>query len=116
MSSSVLEIVELENGEIVLRYVNNSADDAAGGNVAVESKAGDVVTTEPLVNIRFSEEALAFIEHSSLDVAKVMIQAGIQAAAHMEVLAGDEIDLIADHDDAEPVVVDIDSLSSHTLH
>lgn len=77
MSSSFLEIVELPNGEIVLQ------------------RAGE--EGEPLVNIRFSEESLAYITDSYLDIAKVMIQAGIQAVAHLneeslrEDLAEDEL-------------------------
>lgn len=91
MSSSVLEIVELENGEIVLRY--------AGG--------------EPLVNIRFSEEALSYIDNSSLDVAKVMIQAGIQAAAHMDVVADD---MVGGGEDTEKVITEADVMAKQTLH
>ena len=65
MSSSFLEIVALPNGEIVLQR----ADDEDG---------------EPLVNIRFSDVSKTYVgEESCLDVAKVMIQAGIQAAAHI---------------------------------
>ncbi len=38
---------------------------------------------EPLVNIRFSEESRVYLNDAQLDIAKVMIQAGIQAAAHL---------------------------------
>jgi len=61
--SAFLEIVQLASGEIVLR---NS--DGEG---------------EPLVNIRFSEAAKEYIGKSDVDIAKIMIQAGIQAAAHI---------------------------------
>lgn len=61
MTTSVLEIVDLGDGEVVLQR----ADD--GG--------------EPLLTIRFSDEARMYILDQGLDVAKVMIQAGIQAAA-----------------------------------
>jgi|OM-RGC.v1.033108580 hypothetical protein len=61
--SAFLEIVQLDSGEIVLR---NS--DGEG---------------EPLVNIRFSAAAKDYIGKSEVDIAKVMIQAGIQAAAHI---------------------------------
>lgn len=61
MSASLLEIVDRGNGEIVLQR----ADDAA----------------EPLVTIRFSEEARIYMMDNGIEVAKAMIQAGIQAAA-----------------------------------
>ncbi len=61
MSTSFLEIVELEDGEIVLQ---RSDEDA-----------------EPLVQIRFSEESRLYMMDNGLEVAKAMIQAGIQAAA-----------------------------------
>jgi hypothetical protein len=60
--SSYLEIVELADGEIVLQQ-------------------SDKEDAEPLVVIRFSEESRAFMTNACLDVAKVMIQAGIQAAS-----------------------------------
>ncbi|GAB5414067.1 MAG: hypothetical protein Cons2KO_16700 [Congregibacter sp.] len=61
VSTSVLEIVDLGDGEIVLQRAED------GG--------------EPLLTIRFSDEARMYILDQGLDVAKVMIQAGIQAAA-----------------------------------
>ncbi len=64
MSSSFLEIVELSDGEIVLQQ----ADDSDG---------------EPLVTIRFSDESRAYMMDACIDVAKVMIQAGIQAAVQI---------------------------------
>ena len=63
MSASLLEIVDLGDGEIVLER----ADD----------------DSEPLVVIRFSEESRVYMMDNSLEVAKAMIQAGIQAAAEM---------------------------------
>ena len=61
MSASLLEIVDLGDGEIVLQR----ADD----------------DSEPLVTIRFSDESRVYIMDNGLEVAKAMIQAGIQAAA-----------------------------------
>ena len=63
MSASLLEIVDLGDGEIVLQR----ADD----------------DSEPLVVIRFSEESRVYMMDNSLEVAKAKIQAGIQAAAEM---------------------------------
>ena len=61
MAASLLELVDRGEGEIVLRR----ADDDA----------------EPLVTINFSEEAMIYMMDNSLEVAKAMIQAGIQAVA-----------------------------------
>jgi len=58
---SVLEIVELENGDVVLQQVN-----AAG---------------KPLLNIRFSDESKTYLDtcgNLKMLVAKAMIQAGVQ--------------------------------------
>lgn len=63
MSASLLEIVDLGDGEIVLQR----ADD----------------DSEPLVVIRFSEESRLYLMDNGLEVAKAMIQAGIQAASSM---------------------------------
>lgn len=68
MSSAYLEIVKLNSGDIALRR----SDDEG----------------EALVTITFSEESKAMINDATMDVAKVMIQAGIHAAA---TIAGVEI-------------------------
>ncbi|HCG95258.1 MAG TPA: hypothetical protein DEX20_06520 [Halieaceae bacterium] len=72
MSTSLLEIVDLGDGEVVLQR----ADD----------------DSEPLVSIQFSEEASAYLMENNLEVAKVMIQAGIQAAAKMAEMSGLEME------------------------
>jgi len=59
--TSFLEIVELADGEVVLQR----ADDES----------------EPLVRIRFSDESRLYMMDNGLEVAKAMIQAGVQAAA-----------------------------------
>lgn len=61
MPASLLEIVDLGDGEIVLQR----ADD----------------DSEPLVTISFSDESRIYLMDNGLEVAKAMIQAGIQAAA-----------------------------------
>ncbi len=58
---SYLELVELPNGDIVLQ---RSEDDS-----------------EPLVVISFSEESRQFMTAPPLEVARAMIQAGIQVAS-----------------------------------
>ncbi|MEC7010025.1 MAG: hypothetical protein VX388_05205 [Pseudomonadota bacterium] len=72
MSTSLLEIVDLGDGEVVLQR----ADD----------------DSEPLVSIQFSEEASAYLMENNLEVAKVMIQAGIQAAAKMAEMSSIEME------------------------
>ena len=72
MTTSLLEIVDLGDGEVVLQR----ADDES----------------EPLVSIQFSEEASAYLMDHNLEVAKVMIQAGIQAAAKMAEMSNVEIE------------------------
>lgn len=61
MAASLLEIVDLGDGEIVLQR----ADDESS----------------PLVTIRFSQETREYLMGKGLDVARVMIQAGIEAVA-----------------------------------
>ena len=61
MAASLLEIVDRGDGVIVLQRAE-----------------GD---SEPLVTIRFSEDACHYLMDNGLEVAKAMIQAGIQAAA-----------------------------------
>jgi hypothetical protein len=63
VSTSVLEIVELDDGEVVLQRAEEDG--------------------EPLVTIRFSEESRVYLMGNGLEVAKAMIQAGIQAAAEL---------------------------------
>jgi hypothetical protein len=82
VSSSFLEIVELSDGEIVLQQ----ADDP---------------DSEPLVTIRFSDESRAYMMDACIDVAKVMIQAGIQAAVQIS----DQYD-VDDESQAETAVAD----------
>ena len=82
MTTSLLEIVDLGDGEVVLQR----ADDES----------------EPLVSIQFSEEASAYLLDHNLEVAKVMIQAGIQAAAKMAEMSGVEIETSDSTDPATP--------------
>jgi hypothetical protein len=81
MSTSLLEIVDLGDGEVVLQR----ADD----------------DSEPLVSIQFSEEASAYLMDNNLEVAKIMMQAGIQAAAKMAEMSGVEIESSEGADKAE---------------
>lgn len=96
MPTSLLEIVDLGNGEIVLRRAdegdergaNASDNPGANANANSDGKRGN----EPLVTIRFSEESRIYIMDQGLEVAKAMIQAGIQAAAAVAEQAGVEVE------------------------
>ncbi|SMF31189.1 hypothetical protein SAMN02745866_02047 [Alteromonadaceae bacterium Bs31] len=58
--SDLYEIAELDDGEIVLQRADEKG--------------------EPLVRIKFSEESLFFLNDAKYDVAKAMIEAGLDAA------------------------------------
>jgi hypothetical protein len=62
-TSSFLEIVELANGDIALQRSEEEG--------------------EPLVVIQFSEESRVYLMDATLEVARAMIQAGIQTAAKL---------------------------------
>ncbi|MGH1463132.1 MAG: hypothetical protein ACRBB6_13975 [Neptuniibacter sp.] len=61
-SEMVLEIVELEEGELAIRNPDSSA-------------------SEPMIKVNFSEEIKEKLNDQYLDVARVMLTAGIQMMA-----------------------------------
>ncbi len=63
MASSLYEIVELANGEVVLQRADEDG--------------------EPLVSIKFSADSLSFMQEGKFDVAKAMIEAGMEAASDL---------------------------------
>lgn len=63
MSASFLEIVELPSGEIVLRRSDEEG--------------------EPLLTMKFSEEAKLYLEGEHLQVAKAMFDAGMKEVAEL---------------------------------
>ncbi|MBB3168521.1 hypothetical protein [Simiduia aestuariiviva] len=63
MSSELYEIIELSSGEIALRRASEEG--------------------EPLVTIRFSEESMHFLQDAKYEVAKAMIEAGMEAAGEL---------------------------------
>jgi hypothetical protein len=63
VATTLLEIVDLGNGEVVLQRAEDR--------------------TTPLLRIQFSDESRAFIMDHCLEVARVMIQAGLQASARI---------------------------------
>ncbi len=66
MSSMLYEIIELEDGEIVLQRADDEDKDA-----------------QPLVTIRFSDESLTYIKDGKYAVAKAMIEAGIEMVGEL---------------------------------
>ncbi len=72
MSTSLLEIVDLGDGEVVLQRVEDDS--------------------EPLLSIQFSDEANAYLMGNNLEIARVMIQAGIEAAARLSEVNNLEVD------------------------
>ncbi|MDN3639565.1 hypothetical protein QWY82_12230 [Simiduia curdlanivorans] len=65
MSSDLYEIIELSTGEIALRRASEDG--------------------EPLVVIKFSEESMHFLKEGKYEVAKAMIEAGMEAAGELAV-------------------------------
>ena len=76
MPASLLEIVDRGDGEIVVQR----ADDES----------------EALLTIQFADEARAYMMDNGLEVARVMIQAGIQAAAAISESGNDELETAQD--------------------
>jgi hypothetical protein len=68
----LLEIVDLGDGEVVLQRVEDDS--------------------EPLLSIQFSDEANAYLMGNNLEIARVMIQAGIEAAARLSEVNNFEVD------------------------
>ena len=86
MSSSFYEILELSSGEIVLK------------------RSGDEHSRKPLVTLKFSEESKAFLGGGRFEVAKAMIEAGMEAASELAAEAQDDI------------AVDTTEVEHHLLH
>lgn len=91
--SSLYEIIELPNGEIALA---RAEDDNPDG--------------EPLVSIKFSEESVHFLGESRLEVARAMIEAGLDVLSELSEAAADvdtDIDGVLDE------LLDIDPQTIH---
>lgn len=71
MPEAMLEIVELDDGDVVLRRVDSTEG-----------------SSEPFVRIHFSEEAKGLINDQSAQLGRLMISMGLQAVAkaHAEAL------------------------------
>lgn len=70
MEETVLEIIELPNGEIALKRID---DDSS-----------------PLVKIRFSKESEVLLDNMKMLVARAMIEAGMDAYAELNAIALDD--------------------------
>ncbi|BBG30673.1 hypothetical protein [Zymobacter palmae] len=81
IDNAILEIVELPDGEVVLR--STDSDDEA-----------------PLVSIRFSEQALELLQRSRFDVAREMIDHAITRS-----MLWDGDDTLSEQDEEESVTV-----------
>ena len=79
MSSTLYEIVELDDGEIVLRRATDDSD--------------------PLVTISFSDEALYFLNDSKFLVAKAMIEAGLEVATDVDDQGHEGLDALDESDE-----------------
>lgn len=75
--ASFYEIIELENGDVALRRSEHPDE-------------------EPLVTIRFSAESNDYLGDARYEVAKVMIEAGLDFVAEMEDAA------VVEEDEEEP--------------
>lgn len=69
MSEKVVELVQLENGDIILR----DSDDS---------------NQEPLMKLSFSDDISQLLQGSKLDIARVMLEAGLER--HQELLLSKE--------------------------
>ncbi|MFL0809003.1 MAG: hypothetical protein K6L76_01180 [Agarilytica sp.] len=70
--STLFEIVELPNGEFALCRADENG--------------------EPLVSIRFSKESMYFLDEAKVDIAKAMIEAGLEAAGDIQVSDDDDLE------------------------
>jgi hypothetical protein len=86
MPSPFYEIVELPSGEIALK------------------RGGDENNSEPLVTLKFSEESIGFLGAARFDIAKIMIEAGIDAANELAEQSRDDI------------IVEEEDTKHHLLH
>ena len=82
MSTTLYEIVMLSDGDFALQRADEHED-----------------RDEPLIRIHFSEEARVMLQSAGMDVAKAMIDAGIDMVEQL----GDEE--LSDEDDGEPRVI-----------
>ncbi|WP_394179369.1 hypothetical protein [Marinomonas posidonica] len=79
MKESYLEIVELENGDIVLRPANDSGEEA-----------------EPLATLKISDTTRSYLQDRYFELAKCMFHAGIDFVYSDESMADEGLDYMDD--------------------
>lgn len=72
---TMLELVQLDGGEIVLRPVIKNAAD---------KEAADMLGDEPLVSIQFSEKVKDMLGEDIQGVGQVMIHSALQMVMHQQ--------------------------------
>lgn len=87
MKESYLEIVELENGDIVLRPASETGED-----------------TEPLATLKISDETRSYLKDRYFDLAKCMFHAGIDYVYSDESIY-EEPSSMADDEDLRPKIL-----------
>ena len=87
--SSLYEIIELPNGEIAL---TRAEDDAPAGS-------------EPLVSIKFSEESIHFLGESRLEIARAMIEAGLDTLSELSEASAEADDVLDELLDLDPQTI-----------
>lgn len=93
MSASLIEIVQLANGDIEVRRVDDVEDDTKRA---------------PLVNISFSDESREFLGDALMEVARAMVHAGLDCVSEIM----DEAEQLASDDDFN----DHEAYSQRILH
>lgn|GEM_PF-105476 len=84
--TTLYEILELSTGEIVLKRMDEEETQ--------EGEAVDVDATAPIVSIKFSEEALFFLGSAKIEIAKAMIEAGLNHAGSLDLLGEQDEDAL----------------------
>lgn len=102
MPASLIEIIQLPSGEIVVRRVDADADLEA---------VSDVKNDEPLAKIIFSPEARDFMGDATMEVARAMIQAGLDTVSDIMDEMNDEQEGADMDEDVRP-----QGFSERTLH
>lgn len=80
MAATLLEIIELADGEVVLQRSDGEGD--------------------PLIQLRFSDEAISYLNDAHVEIAKAMIQAGIHLIGRAHSVA--QFEYGADDDEVGP--------------
>lgn len=92
MPEAVLEIVELENGDVVLRRSDSSAG-----------------SSEPFVTIHFSEEAKSLVNQQTGQLGRFMIGVGLQMVARTQIETMQDDPTEADNDTDDELAAPLNS-------